>query len=159
MCFVSLTVKGNSHNIISMTLEWGLVLAISLNTNSDINLLIHWIHYVLALWKLSLHFIFFLSCQNYTTLHRALMTDLKNINNDIMSLNESDLLHVILYRNKNFDNMNISICNYQVYQRHWKIWSTSLLTIIKTILINSSIPLSIFFQEVCCITTMIFFLP
>ena len=38
------------------------------------------------------------------------MTDLKNINDAIMSLNESDLLHVILYRNKNFDNnMNISI--------------------------------------------------
>ena len=38
------------------------------------------------------------------------MTDLKNINDAIMSLNESDLLHVILYGNKNFDNnMNISI--------------------------------------------------
>ena len=38
------------------------------------------------------------------------MTDLKNINDAIMSLNESDLLYVILYGNKNFDNnMNISI--------------------------------------------------
>ena len=38
------------------------------------------------------------------------MTDLKNIHDTIMSLNESDLLHVILYRNRNFDNnMNISI--------------------------------------------------
>ena len=38
------------------------------------------------------------------------MTDLKNINDAIMSLNESDLLHVIMYGNKNFDNnMNISI--------------------------------------------------
>ena len=38
------------------------------------------------------------------------MTDLKNINDAIMSLNESGLLHVILYGNKNFDsNMNISI--------------------------------------------------
>ena len=36
------------------------------------------------------------------------MTDVKNINDDIMSLNESDLLHVILYGNKNFDN-NINI--------------------------------------------------
>ena len=53
---------------------------------------------------------FFLRCQNYTTLRRALMTDLKNINDTIMSLNENDLLHVILYGNKNFDNnMNISI--------------------------------------------------
>ena len=33
------------------------------------------------------------------------MTDLKNIHDTIMSLNESDLLHVILYNN----NMNISI--------------------------------------------------
>ena len=33
-----------------------------------------------------------------------------NINDPIMSLNESDLLHIILYGNKNFDNnMNISI--------------------------------------------------
>ena len=53
---------------------------------------------------------FFLRCQNYTTLRRALMTDLKNINDAIMSLNESDLLHVMLYGSKKFDNnMNISI--------------------------------------------------
>ena len=32
------------------------------------------------------------------------MTDLKNIDDAIMSLNEGDLLHVILYGNKNFDN-------------------------------------------------------
>ena len=38
------------------------------------------------------------------------MTDLKNINDAIMSLNESDLLYVTLYGNKNFDNnMIISI--------------------------------------------------
>ena len=38
------------------------------------------------------------------------MTDLKNIHDAIMSLNEIDLLRVILYKNKNFDkNMNISI--------------------------------------------------
>ena len=38
------------------------------------------------------------------------MTDLKNINDTIMSLNENDLLHVILYGNKNYDNnMNIRI--------------------------------------------------
>ena len=36
------------------------------------------------------------------------MTDLKNINDAIMSLNESDLLHVMLYESKKFDN-NISI--------------------------------------------------
>ena len=38
------------------------------------------------------------------------MSDLKNIIDAIMSLNESDLLYVILYGNKNFDsNMNIRI--------------------------------------------------
>ena len=53
---------------------------------------------------------FFLRCQNFTTLRKALVTDLKNISDVIMSVNESDLLHVILYRNKNSDNiMNISI--------------------------------------------------
>ena len=53
---------------------------------------------------------FWLCCQNYTTLCKAFMTDLKNINDAIMPLNESDLLHVKLYRDMNFDNnMNISI--------------------------------------------------
>ena len=38
------------------------------------------------------------------------MTDLKNNNKTVMSFNESDLIQVILYKNKNFDNnMNISI--------------------------------------------------
>ena len=32
------------------------------------------------------------------------MTELKNINDAIMSLNENDLLHVILSGNTNFDN-------------------------------------------------------
>ena len=36
------------------------------------------------------------------------MTELKNINDAIMSLNENDLLHVIMYGNKNFDN-NINV--------------------------------------------------
>ena len=40
------------------------------------------------------------------------MTDLKNTNYDIISLNENDPLHVVLYGIKNFDNnMNISIPN------------------------------------------------
>ena len=53
---------------------------------------------------------FFLHCHNYTTLRRALMSNFKIINDAIMSLNESDLLHVTLYGSKNFDNnMNISI--------------------------------------------------
>ena len=38
------------------------------------------------------------------------MSDLENINDAIITLNESDLLHVILCGNKNFDNnINISI--------------------------------------------------
>ena len=32
------------------------------------------------------------------------MTDLKNTNDFIMYLNESDLRHALLYRNKKFDN-------------------------------------------------------
>ena len=56
----------------------------------------------------SIHF--FLRCQIYTTLRRALMTDLKNINDAIMSLNESDLLHTMLYGSNKFNNnMNIGI--------------------------------------------------
>ena len=54
--------------------------------------------------------VFFLWCQNYTTLCRALMTNLKNINDVIMSLNESDLLHIMLYGSKKFDNnINVSM--------------------------------------------------
>ena len=37
------------------------------------------------------------------------MADLKNINDAIMYLNESDLLHIILYGNANFDNNNMNI--------------------------------------------------
>ena len=38
------------------------------------------------------------------------MTGIKNINDAIMSLNESDLLHLMLYGSKNFDNnLNVSI--------------------------------------------------
>ena len=47
--------------------------------------------------------------QNYTTSGRVPMTDLKNINDTIMPLNENDPLHIILYVNK-FDNKaNMSI--------------------------------------------------
>lgn len=67
----------------------------------------------------TLHF-FFLRSQNYTTLRRGLMSELKN-NDFIMSLNENDLLHVVMYANENFDrSMNIiilSICDYKIYQR------------------------------------------
>ena len=53
---------------------------------------------------------FFLRCENYTILRRALKIDLKNIDDAIMFLNESDLLPLMLYGSKNFDNnMNISI--------------------------------------------------
>ena len=48
---------------------------------------------------------------SYTTLHRVLITELRNINDAlIMSLNENDLFFVTKNVNKNFDkNMNISI--------------------------------------------------
>ena len=56
----------------------------------------------------TLHFL--LRCQNYTTFCRALVTDLNNINDAIMSLNDSDLVHVMLYGSKKFNNnMNINI--------------------------------------------------
>ena len=90
----------------------------------------------------TLHF-FFLRSQNYTTLRRGLMSELKN-NDFIMSLNENDLLHVVMYANENFDrSMNIiilSICDYKIYQRFWKIWPNSFSTIIKTTLVPPSIP-------------------
>ena len=47
---------------------------------------------------------FFLCCQNCTVLCRTLMTEIKNINSSIMSLSENDLLYVIIYSKKNFDN-------------------------------------------------------
>ena len=55
---------------------------------------------------------FFLSqynfCQNYTTIRRILLTEVKNVNDAIMYLNKNDLLHVTMHGNKNFDNnMNI----------------------------------------------------
>lgn len=39
------------------------------------------------------------------------MTELKNMDDAIMSLNENDLLHVIMYGNNNFEysNMNVRI--------------------------------------------------
>ena len=37
------------------------------------------------------------------------MTELRNISDTIKSFNEDDLLHVIMYSNKNLDNMNIRI--------------------------------------------------
>ena len=40
---------------------------------------------------------FFLHCQNYTNLSRAFLTELKNV----MYMSENDLLHVIMYGNKN----------------------------------------------------------
>ena len=100
----------------------------------------------------------FLCCQNYTTLHRTLLTDLKNINNDIMSLNESDLFHVLLDGNKNFDNnMNISILTAIIKFIKDTERVLKVVNVIKTILISSSIPfLIVFFQEICCITTGIF---
>ena len=47
------------------------------------------------------------------------MTDLKNINDTIMSLNESDLLHVMPYGSKKFD--KYTNWNYQIFQRHRKV--------------------------------------
>ena len=41
---------------------------------------------------------------------KNIVIDLKNINDAVMSLNESDLLHAMLYGSKKFDNnMNMSL--------------------------------------------------
>ena len=89
---------------------------------------------------------FFLRYQNYTTLSGALVTEL-NINDAIMSFDENDLLHLIMYGNKNFDNnMNISILRNLL--KTLEVLVTSFLTIIKNILIPSSISfLNCFFKK------------
>ena len=51
---------------------------------------------------------FFLHSQNYATVRRTPMTESKDINDTIMFLNENDLLHVVMYGNKNFNN-NLNI--------------------------------------------------
>ena len=88
-----------------------MVLAISPNTNLDITNFADSLNPLCTCsleTESTLHF--FLRCQNYTTLRGALMSDLKNINDAITSLNESDLLHVMLYGSKNCNsNMDISI--------------------------------------------------
>ena len=62
------------------------------------------------LTRLRLGFSHLLSSYLSHLFSKALMTDLKNINDAILSLNESDLVHVMLYGSKKFDNnMNISI--------------------------------------------------
>ena len=80
------------------------------------------------------------------------MTDLKNINETIMSLNESDLIHVILCGNKNFENsMNISILTATIkfIKDSVRFDQLLFLTITKTILIPSSIPFLNFFLDFC----------
>ena len=74
-----------------------MVLAISPNTDLDINFAnsLNLLCSCSLETESKLHFS--LRCENYTTLHRALLTEKKKKNNDaIMSLNENDLLHVIL---------------------------------------------------------------
>ena len=48
---------------------------------------------------------FFLRCQNNLSACTALMNELSNISNAINSLNSTDLIRVILYGDKNFDNV------------------------------------------------------
>ena len=86
---------------------------------------------------------FFLHYQNYTTLGRALMNDLKNINDAIMYLNENDPLHIVSYGNMNFDNnMNISIltATIKLIKDYERFDQPLFSTIITTILISLSIP-------------------
>ena len=48
---------------------------------------------------------FFLRYQNNLSARKTLMNELNNISNAINSLNSTDLIRVILYGNKNFDNV------------------------------------------------------
>ena len=48
---------------------------------------------------------FFLRCQNNLSARTTLMNELNNISNAINSLNSTDLIRVILYGDKNFDNV------------------------------------------------------
>ena len=76
-------------------------------------------------------------------LHKALMTKLKNIYDSIMSLNENDLLHVIMYGGKNFDNsMNKSTLTATIkFIKDSERFDQILFSIIiKSILIFSFIP-------------------
>ena len=47
----------------------------------------------------------FLRCQNNLSARTTLMNELNNISNTINSLNSTDLIRVILYGNKNFDDV------------------------------------------------------
>ena len=48
---------------------------------------------------------FFLRCQKHLSAGTTLMNELNNISNAINSLNSTDLIRVILYEDKNFDNV------------------------------------------------------
>ena len=71
------------------------------------------------------------------------MTELKNISDAIMSLNENDLLYVALYGNKNFDsniNINILTATIKFIKDSEGFDQLLFLCIIKTYLIPSSKP-------------------
>ena len=100
---------------------------------------------------------FFLRCQNYITLPTALMIDLKNTNDAIMSLNESELRHVSLYWNKKFDNnININILTATI--KFIKDSERFDQPVIKTFLIPSSTSFLIFFFKKSVVLQLGFFL-
>ena len=77
----------------------------------------------------------------------------------IMSLNENDLLYVIMYGNKNFDNnMNISILTATIkFIKDSERFDHGLINLFFNHYSNHSYSLfKLFVQEVCCITTRIF---
>ena len=49
---------------------------------------------------------FFVRCQNNLSARTTLMNELNNVSNAINSLNSTDLIRVILYGDKNFDNVS-----------------------------------------------------
>ena len=88
------------------------------------------------------------------------MTELKNISDAIMSLNENDLLYVALYGNKNFDsniNINILTATIKFIKDSEGFDQLLFLSIIKTYPFIQTI-FKLLAQEVCCITTRTFVL-
>ena len=118
-----------------------MVLPISRNTNLDITLLTHWIHYILVLWKLSLHFFSTLRKLYYFTQSPYDWFKKYQWYHYVFEWKWPTSCYIV--RKQEFwqhHECKYTNCDYQINQSLWKTWSTSFLTIIKTILIPSSIP-------------------
>ena len=73
------------------------------NFADTINLWVHFMFLFAWIWE---SFPFFLRCRKNTIYRTTLTNELSNVGNTITSLKQNDILHVILYGDKNFDNDN-----------------------------------------------------